>query len=359
MSGIPRGLVFIFLIVVVIPAVFLFFVERIEPMDVGVRQIRWGGGGIEQEDFEPGFHVGVWGYHRWFLLPRNTHWLHYSEDDRQRNTPTVRWESQLELRTKDQNTYTIDVSVPYRILSGQAWQIVAAGLRNTYPDRVQSTVLAVLREELAELSSEDLQSTDKRLERVAGMLPLLNNKLAQFHVEAETILIRRVGFGAEYEEKLQQKQYLTQKAQLDSALALQAHEEQTTNSIEKQIVADEKEMTANWEKQIQEENRYDVLIAGINAEAHKYEERTRAAADASAVASRAQGQLELDRAEALRNSLRNEILNSRGGSIYLALEAADNLTLPSVTLNSNDPRVPIVLDLEELTRLLVGQGSQP
>jgi hypothetical protein len=47
-------------------------------------------------------------------------------------------------------------------------------------------------------------------------------------------------------------------------------------------------------------------------------------------------------------------LGTRGGRIFLALRAAQNLAVPSVTLNSNDPRVPLVLDLDELTRVLVG-----
>ena len=51
---------------------------------------------------------------------------------------------------------------------------------------------------------------------------------------------------------------------------------------------------------------------------------------------------------------RTEALNSKGGSILLALDAADNLNMPEVTLNSDDPSVPLILDLAELTRMLVG-----
>lgn len=354
---IPRGLIVIFVLIVLLPAAFLLFFERVEPMEIGVRQERWGGGGIEDRDFGSGFHLGIWGYHRWFKLPLKTHWVHFTSNS-SRDTETVSWQPEMELRTKDQNIYTVDVSVPYRIKNGDAWRIVAGGLRISYTERAQSTMLGVLREELAQLSSEDLQSTDLRLRRAGEILPILNEKLAEYFVEAETVLIRRVGFGAEYEERLQQKQFLTQKAQLDGALALQANEEQTTNTIEKQIVAAEKKKTANWEMTIQEErSRFEVLVAEIAGEAKKYEEQVRAAAQADATAAEAAGQLAVDQAEALRNELRNAILNSRGGDIYLALEAAENLDLPSVTLNSNDPRVPIILDIEELTKLLVGTES--
>jgi regulator of protease activity HflC (stomatin/prohibitin superfamily) len=358
MNRIPRGVIVIFVIIVLVPMTFGLFFQRIEPMEIGVRQVRWGGGGIENQDFATGFHLGIWGYHRWFLLPRKTHWVHFAGSGSGRDTSTVIWEPELELRTKDQNIYTVDVSVPYHIKEGDAWRIVAGAVRLEYPARVQSTMLSVLREELAQLSSEDLQSTDMRLARAHELLPMLNAKLSQYFVEAETILIRRVGFGAEYEDRLQQKQFLTQKAQLDRALGLQAKEEQTTNTIEKQIVAAEREKTANWEKTIQEErSRFEVLIAEIEGEAEKYQKQVRAAAQADAMAAEASGQLAVDQAEALRNELRNVILNSRGGDIYLALEAAENINMPSVTLNSNDPRVPIVLDIAELTRVLTGAAS--
>ena len=71
----------------------------------------------------------------------------------------------------------------------------------------------------------------------------------------------------------------------------------------------------------------------------------------------------IEKAEALRNQLRTEALNSEGGSILLALDAAQNLNMPKVTLNSDDPAVPLVLDLGQLTQMLIGitggSASQP
>ena len=61
------------------------------------------------------------------------------------------------------------------------------------------------------------------------------------------------------------------------------------------------------------------------------------------------------KAEALRNELRNKALDTVGGRIYLAQQAAENLEFESVTLNSNDPRVPSIIDLGALTRLLIGE----
>ncbi|MFT7464544.1 MAG: hypothetical protein ACI9EF_002900, partial [Pseudohongiellaceae bacterium] len=38
-----------------------------------------------------------------------------------------------------------------------------------------------------------------------------------------------------------------------------------------------------------------------------------------------------------------------------ALQAAENLRVPKVVLNSNDPRVPMVLDIAEMSKMLLGQ----
>ncbi|MED5329943.1 MAG: SPFH domain-containing protein [Planctomycetota bacterium] len=359
MNRMPRGLMVIFFLVVLVPLIFGLLFERIHPMEIGVRQIRWGSGGIEQGDFPAGFHLGVGGYHKWYRLPKQTHFLHYSASSREhRDSGVTVWQPALELRTRDNNTTTLDVTVPYRIKAGEGWKIVARGLRQSYRSRVESTVVSVLREELSQLSSEDLQLTSVRLERIELVLPLLNAKLADFFVEAETILIRRVSFLPEYEEKLQEKQYFTQKAELDAALAAQANEEQRTNTIEKEIEAAEKKLTADWDKKLQEEtSKYEVLIAEIDAGARVYEARVKADAEAEAVALEAQGQLDVDKARALRDVLRNDILNSRGGDIYLALIAAEKMRISSITLNSNDPRVPIILDLDAMAELLVGSPS--
>ncbi len=62
-------------------------------------------------------------------------------------------------------------------------------------------------------------------------------------------------------------------------------------------------------------------------------------------------------AEALRDELRAGVLATPGGRIYLAREAANNLSIPRVTLNANDPRVPSVLDLDALVGLLMGEAD--
>ena len=68
----------------------------------------------------------------------------------------------------------------------------------------------------------------------------------------------------------------------------------------------------------------------------------------------AQGQLVLAKAGALSERLHNEVLEGPGGRLYLAREAAQNLKIKRVVLDPADPRVPNILDLDELLDLLIG-----
>ncbi|MDG2148742.1 MAG: SPFH domain-containing protein [Planctomycetota bacterium] len=368
MTGLAKGLATALTVVIVLTLACVLFFERVLPTDIGVRQSLWGGG-ISEEDFKTGTYLGIAGVHKWHYLPRRTHFLHFTGRSSGRGTqppglsehglPTTMWNSPMELRTKDGNLTTIDITVPYRIIDGGGWRIVSDGIMTDYTENVKSKVESVLRSKLSKLTSEDLQSTEKRLNRANEVLVDLNKTLAEFYVQADAILIRRVAFPEQYEEKLQETQYYSQKEKLDTALTAQADEEKVTNSIEKQIEAEIKSTDAEWNKILQEESsRFEVMIAEVQANAKVYESRVRAEGEAEAITQEAEGQLAVDQAEALRNQLRNEILNSKGGSIFLALEAAENLNMRQVMLNSNDPRVPLVIDLDEMARLLM-TGSSP
>ena len=121
--------------------------------------------------------------------------------------------------------------------------------------------------------------------------------------------------------------------------------------------AQEKQKRGEWDKRLQQ-SRSDnqVAIAQILADAEVYARTKRADADATHATLLAEGNLGIAEAEALRDSLRNAALDSTGGRILLARQAAENLQIDAVTLNSNDPAVPTVIDIDALVRLLVGNG---
>lgn len=333
--------------------VFALTMERVTPSFIGVKQNQWGGGVVEK-DYNTGYHLGVTGVHKWYLLDRKTHFLTFA------NTKSTQYLSQerpsLEIRTRDGNTASIDVTLSYRIKSEEAHLIVAQGLRAVYRDRVISTVESVLREELAQLSSEDFYSTETRLSRANLTLPALREAMAPLHVEPEVLLLRAVRFPPGYEGRLQDKQLTYQGKLLASAQQKVEAQEQVTGTMEKEIEAAEKELTGTWNKQLQtKESDNKVAISQVLADADVYNKRTRAEAMADYETMIAEGNLAIDKAEALRNTLRNQALNTRGGAIFMAQQAAENLTIDSVVLNSNDPSVPTVLDLNEMVRLLVGR----
>lgn len=333
--------------------------ERIEPGEIGVRQSLWGSGGVMEEDFTAGYHIGIAGVHKWHILDRRTHFLSFAEESSRINDNLRFRNSQqmeaLRIRTTDNNVVSLDVTVVYRIKEGKGHAIVDDGAQHEYRNRVASKVQSILREELSKLTPEDFQKTEKRLASVEAALPVLAESIAEYHVEPERILIRAVRFLPSYEDKLQQKQLAQQQERLATAQRHVEDAEKITFSIEKETEALEKEATAEWDKQLQEmRSLNEVAINEIRAAAVRYENQVKPEADKNYDVALAEGKLAVDRAEALRDELRNAALDTAGGRILQARDAAENLQFESVTLNSNDPSVPSIIDIDALTKLLIG-----
>ncbi len=326
---------------------------RIEPGVWGVKQNLLGGGVIE-EDHGTGFGLRIPFVHSWHFLDRRTHFVTFAEDNLETETGLSR--PALEIRTKDNNLATYDLTVSYRIIADRAHRLVMEGKKDIYKDRVVTTVESVMREELAQLASEEIYSTDRRLEIAAEALPILMTALDEYHVVPEKILIRAVRFPAGYEERLQEKQLTYQKRELAEAQKKVEDQRAITETKEAEIAAAEKELRGDWDKRLQDaRSTNEVLVAEILAQAEIYDRTERAEADASYVTAVAQGDLAVQKAEALRNELRNKALDTVGGRLLLAQRAAENLQFDSVTLNSNDPDVPSIIDLDALVELLVGE----
>lgn len=380
MDRLTKGIFLLLGGVVLVGILLVLCVERVPVRTYGVKQYVWAGG-IEPKDYTTGFRLGITGIHKWHFLDASTHFIDFTEAGDRENqkgtgagfaifprsggpmdlsTPSHRREPVLQIRNRDGNNVAIDVSIPYRIIPGEAHKIVEAGAKTYYQDRVKETVASVLREVLSEMTNEGFQDTEKRLASAAKAHETLNKKLEQFHVKADAILIRRVAFPKEYEEKLQQKQLLTQRARLDEAETLRWKEVLRTGTIKKEIAAAEALSLANWEKQTETlRQEYSLQVAAINAAALQYSMRTKAEADAVYQTKLAEGQLALDKAEALLTQLRSEALSTTGGRIYVARLAAKNLKVGRVTLNASDPRVPLILDVHKVADLLIGGARGP
>lgn len=347
----------ILLVVLALPILLIvatmLFVERVPPATIAVRQSMWGGTGVEDVDFGMGFHLGIVGIHKWHYLDRRTHFLTFASGTA---TSMGQLEPPLVIRTKDNNTATFDLSVTYRIKEGEGHLMVKEGLKDIYHERVFTTVESILREELAQLSSEQIYDPEERLQVARGAEPRLAAELKAFHVEPLDVLIRAVSFTPAYEEKLQEKQLTYQKRLLATAQERVERQRAITDTKEAEIEAAEKELRGDWDKKLEQlRATNEVAIAKIHAEARVYDRGTRARSDADYESMIAAGGLAVTKAEALRDELRNQALDTLGGRIYLAQQAAQNLNIEEVTLNTNDPSVPSILDIGELVKLLIGE----
>jgi len=355
----------LFVVLIALLGVFMIVIaglfERIEPGEIGVKQYMWGTGGYVEKDHEPGFHWGVSGIHKFHRLDRRTHFLTFSEEQSvtggSRGTGNAQERGPLEIRTRDNNRVSVDVTVTYRIIEGQAWKLVADGNKNVYKERVAEAIQGRLRDELAVLDTESFYKTEERLALIAKILPKLEAEVAQDFVKPETILIRAVRFPQLYEEELQSKQLTQQLTELAKSQRKVEDALKATGKIEKETEAMEKEARAEWDKKLQDASSTNqVEVATVLAEANIYDNQVRPSADANYETLLAEGKLALEKAEALRDELRNEALDTLGGRILQARAAAENVHFESVTLNSNDPSVPSVIDIDELVELLVGEN---
>jgi hypothetical protein len=261
----------------------------------------------------------------------------------------------LNVRTKDGNTADVGIAVPYHVKLGEAHLLVRDGLKNTWKQRVRDAVEKILLQELANLSSEDMASTDVRLERCAQTLPKLNDALATLHVEAERILITQVMFAIAYEQKLQERQRIGQQmlvsgvtTQVDQLRLQQKQLDGAINQLEEELRA---QMTKAIEDRYAEGRQ---KIFDLQMQAREYDRARKAEAQAEYDRLVAEGERAEARAEQLKEELANEVYDSKGGRLMLARRAAENLNIRQVTLNSNDPRVPSILDLDELVALILG-----
>ncbi|GEM_PF-727575 len=204
-------------------------VGSVEIGEVGVRRSNIGG--VVAKDLEPGWRLEILGLHKIIDLPSTYQFLGFLKQDA------------LEIRTKDNNIVTLDISVPYRIKPGEAWEIVSAGNHvkdgesYRYQRLTRETTVGVLREHLAALQSSDFYDTDRRNVVAATALERLNEELGALHVEANTILIRAVYFRGEYEKQLLQIQLNAQNKLLDGARKGVADKQQTLDNFQQKTRA--------------------------------------------------------------------------------------------------------------------------
>lgn len=398
-SGFVRACKWYVLVILVLTMVRGCFVSTVDPGHVGVRYNN--ALGLLEDDLGPGWHMETLGLQRIWHLPSRYLFLNYTS------------ENALNIRTKDNNTVTVDISVPYRIREGEAFEVMRAGNhvqdgagRFRFERLASDTTVGVLREHLAQLQSSDFYNTDRRLEVAAETLSILNEQLAQLHLEATQVLIRASYFRSEYEQQLAQIQLNEQNKLLDGARKLVADKQQTLDNYVQRTNALAAAKRQEWERRIANldrafqvgfvdmgddqtpgaarrkllalgeeekaviaksasemfaielENVTDEHLLGIkNIQAETSEYSQRVVAEANGISARlaAEGEAMVARVNGNYESKINRLLDSPAGRAFVAWEAAEHVTFDDrLTFQSSDG-IPSVLRLRAFAKQFMGK----
>lgn len=328
--------------------------ERVPADAIAVRQVQWAGGGIEGRDHAPGLHLRVPGRDLWHQLRAGTHLIVFAP------TESGGTHARLEVATVGGETCLVSVVVPYRILPGEANLLVQEGMRTDYPVRAVAICRRVLLEELGTLTAEEFADPSARARVEAAMLGRLRTELAVAHLEPLDALIGEFFFDETYEQKMLERQ-LESQAQLTQASLLERHQQERLNTEERERQEDA-EAALLREFALREEALRDAhaqRLTELERDARQEREALLAEAEVEALQLRNEGELALAAAEDLRRSLLDAALQSPGGRLHVARQAAQNLRFGRVTLDPSRPEVPTLLDLDQLVGLLVGSGAEP
>lgn len=374
----------------------------IGPNQIGVRQSATSG--VLDEDLGPGWHLAIPGMHKVIKVPSNYFMLDFTKDDRGPQTSLV-------IRTKDNNTVELDVSVPIRIKPGEAHALVEAGNhvqdtggRYRYMRLAEETATSVLREQMAVLDSVGFYSTDRRIATEEAALKTLNKQLAPMHLEAQAVLVRAVRYRDEYEKQLQQIQLNEQNKLLDAASQKLATVQQSLDNYQQGTNAQVAQRTQEWGKRQAELERayqvglldvedaaigavraklaamapadvvalkaqaatifgldaasvsdgYLMGIKNINAETLEYRNRVKAEADALEGRLGAEGRAMVAKVQGEYENKLNALLGSPAGKAYVAWQAADNIKFSETLTFSSADGIPAVLRLREFAEKFMG-----
>lgn len=376
---------------------------RVKPGEIGVRQS--AASGVHDEDLGAGMHWRIPGLHKMITLPNGYFFLDYSAEGDV---------GALSIRTKDNNTVIVDVTVPVRIRRGEAHSIVQAGNHNKdgsryrYQKLAAETTVSVLREELANLASVGWYNTEERLKISNRALELLNEALAPIHLEAQAVLIRALRFRDEYERQLTQIQLNEQNKLLDQARQKVADEQQKFDNYNQGTSALASAREQDWIKRQAELERayqvgsvgnedstpgvtrkkleamtpeqtlalktqaakvfgldspeavtdaYLIGIKNIQAETLEYKNRVTAEADGVSGRLEAEGEALVAKVQGEYETKLNALLSSPAGRAYVAWTAAANVTFGTTLTFSSQEGIPSVLRLRRFAEQFMGSGN--
>lgn len=337
-----KGLHYASVIVVCLAAaavVFRFCVIKIAPGQIGVLTKEWGGG-LQQEDYPPGYYLNLGPLHTWNVMDTTVQTLDFL-----RSTPgkvsrvsynTQRYNA-LNVKSSDGADVALDITVKYQIEPGQSWRVFSekGGLEG-YKGIVRTTTEDVLRLELGRLTTENFFDPDKRTQTQQQMMDTLRPKLLDdIQVNLVAILIRDLSFQETFEARIKAKTLTVQEAEVEIAEKVAAVALGETNRIRAETEAKVQVIGETLQKTLTEmraEN--DKSIQRVIADYEKYVTESRSEAELYGAQKEAAGIELLRTAEAKGEALRRAALSNGGGNTLVALRAVENLQLGDLMLST-------------------------
>ncbi len=327
----------IILSVVVLTALLVMMIgwEKVPIDRVGIIVNNFGGSdrtGIQEGDLPPGM-IWVWPiFQELYLLDPTIQQLDLTERD------------SIQIRDKDQYTTDLDISVMYQIGRDdetgdtKAWKVARATGRSIerFRDFTRAQAVKNIWETMSDMETEDFFDSDKRVEQARIAATALNLSLKEESIEVVDVLVRKVVYDPNFEEKLLDRQLYDQQRTLNEALTVAENAQAATQKIEKDTEALVKKITQEREKEILRiQSETEKAMREIEGDTELYTRRVLSEADAYAKSAVSEGQLAIDKARAEGEMRINAAYAKAGGEFLIAKKMIEGIELGAIQINTN------------------------
>lgn len=332
------------------------FVVKVAPWEAGVRQDNFGGG-LHREDLRAGDHYELPGFTAIQGVDVRGRMIAFGTRTRS-DSHIAHLMPALDIRTVGNQSAQVALAVAWHVRPGAAHQLVGGALLSTLDSKVADKLADLLQVRLAALDSEEWFDTGRRKALADELEVLLGPALEPLFVEVDGVYIERVRFSDDYETKLQEQQVSHQLGLLHDATRRVEEASQDVLRLTNETKAQEAKIIAEWE-QAREQQRvdFDLELTQMQAEVESTVKGIQSTTEAEYAAIVAAGEQALAEASAFAQQRRLELLSTPGGQVWLAMRAADQMKFGEVWLDSRDPRLPSLLDLDAVVQLLMGANA--
>jgi len=338
-------------------AVILFFVGlkttcREVPLDrVGVKLNMIGGKGVVEKDFAPGYVFVMPGFQRLDLMDPTVQDFTMAATEAVRSERsdllgmtrqqqlTFRQGAPVNLRTQDEFTVDLDITVLYRIRPDAAHLVLKefGSMYGFQARTLEPQTRLVIWNVLGQLRSADFYNSALRTAQADRARAELNRRLAAHNLEVLDVLIRNIKYQDEFEQKLLDLQLIDQRQRLAKDQEEVERAKEKTQLIEKATTASVIAIMAELEKERKTQiAATDMKIAQVTADASFLAQKMIAEADSYGRQRKALGELAKTSATAVGDKAVAAAYTGAGAELFLAKQLLEGLQIGDIEINTND-----------------------